>query len=310
MTAQPLPFEVTAPSSAIPDALRQAILRALSKEADGRQDNAKEFFAELSSGGGITVDEPAAVSSDLARAGTAAMAAAPDFAAMAGTAGPVSPPVAAPPQHQPHAAPAMAAPVAAPPPPQPQKSGGGKGLIIGLVAIGGLLLIGIVVVAAQQMKPSSEEDQPLTNPFTSTSGQTTIAPQVDPTGSAPTEATGTGDTPDPSPKPTSKPTSKPTTGPKPTTKPTTKPQADGCPACISAAQSGNIMGAAAAMRRCTDPVGRSTCQKRARGNAARAAQSAARNGNCAQAKAIQNAARGMGAGSGALEGALNGTSCK
>ncbi|HMR76446.1 MAG TPA: serine/threonine-protein kinase, partial [Polyangiaceae bacterium] len=76
MTAQPLPFEVTAPTSAIPEALRAAILRALAKERESRQDSAKEFFAELSGGGGITVDEPAG-SQDPAKAGTAAMAAAP-----------------------------------------------------------------------------------------------------------------------------------------------------------------------------------------------------------------------------------------
>lgn len=304
MTAQPLPFEVTAPTSAIPEALRAAILRALAKERESRQDSAKEFFAELSGGGGITVDEPA-VSQDPAKAGTAAMAAAPDFAAMAGTAGPVSPPVAQ--AHAPVAPPVVhAAPhIPAPAPQQRGGGGGGKGLIVALAAVGGILLIGIVVVVAKQMKPSTDEDQPLTNPFTSTSGQTTIAPQIDTAataGSGAPEATGTGETPDTTPKP------KPT--PTPTPKPTPKPTADGCQACISAAQSGNIPGAAAAMRNCSDPALKSACQKRARGSAARAAQSAARNGNCAQAKAIQNAARGMGAGSPALESALNGTSCK
>ncbi|MEZ4222444.1 MAG: serine/threonine-protein kinase [Polyangiaceae bacterium] len=306
MTAQPLPFEVTAPSSAIPDALRTAILKALSKEREGRQGSAKDFYSELSSGGGITVDEPV-VSSDPARAGTAAMAAAPDFAAMAGSAGPVSPQMQAPMQAP--MAPPMAAAVAIPPSPGAQRSGGGKGLIIGLAGVGVLLLIGIVIVAAKQMKPSGVDDQPLTNPFTSTSGQTNIAPQIDTTGSTGSPDTSGDTPPDTAPKPTPKPTTtpKPTGTPAPTPKPT---GGGGCDACIAAANAGNIPGAASAYRSCTDANQKRTCQLRARGNAARAAQAAARNGQCAQAKAIQAAARGMGASSPGLEGALNGTSCK
>ncbi len=53
MTAQPFPFEQTGPMAAnIPPLMKTAILRSLSKDADQRQDTAKQFYAELSGAGG------------------------------------------------------------------------------------------------------------------------------------------------------------------------------------------------------------------------------------------------------------------
>ena len=77
MTVQPIPFEVSAPAKHIPEGMRKAILRALSKHKEDRQPTAREFFAELSDGGRMTVESHP----DHSASGTAAMAAAPDFAA-------------------------------------------------------------------------------------------------------------------------------------------------------------------------------------------------------------------------------------
>jgi eukaryotic-like serine/threonine-protein kinase len=299
MTAQPLPFEATAPSTTIPPNMRAAILRALSKNREERQASTREFYEQLSGGGGITVEEQPV---SLGRAGTAAMAAAPDFNAFsAGGAPPVQPdPVHHHPGMSAGTPPAIAAPVV-PPPPMAKRGGSGKGLIIGLGAIGAVLLIGIVVVAAQQMKPD-DEDQPLTSPFGTESGQTTIAPQVE-TGSAPTASAEL--------PPPDETVVKPADKPQPTT--TSKPTVDtaqACDACISAASGGNIQGAAANYARCTDATKKAACSGLARRSAPDAAAAAARNGNCAQAKAIIAAATRMGAGGGRLDSALNGTACK
>src|SRR5262245_6988524 len=78
MTAQPLPFEVTAPSSSIPHGMRDAILKSLQKDRDKRQASARDFFAELSGGGRMTVTGETGVKVS-ASANTAAMEAAPDF---------------------------------------------------------------------------------------------------------------------------------------------------------------------------------------------------------------------------------------
>ncbi|MCA9593189.1 MAG: serine/threonine protein kinase [Myxococcales bacterium] len=315
MTAQPLPFEATAPATNIPEPMRKAILRSLSKDREDRQGTAKEFFSDLSSGGGITVDEVAPQS--LGSAGTAAMAAAPDFAAISagGGGGPASPAPMSPPVHAPamqHSPPAVAVP---PPPPATGKSGGGKGLIFGLAGVGAILLIGIVVVAARQMKSDSNDDQPLTNPFTSaSSGQTSIAPQVDPASSGSANTPDTPDTPDTTPTAnTSKPPTTNTGSKPPTTNTGSKPPVSNtaaCDSCISAAQSGNISGAASYYRSCTDAGKKASCSARARAAAPAAAKRAALNGQCGQAKAIIGAANAMGASSGQLSGALNGTSCK
>ncbi len=306
MTAQPIPFDATPSSSGIPESMRSAIMRALSKEKEQRQDTAKQFFEELSGGGGITVDAPAASGPvSLGSAGTAAMPAAPNFAAM-GAAAPAAP-----------AAPAGAPPVAAnvPPPPGPSrgKSGGGKGLIIGLGGLGLVLLVAIVIVVARGMKPS-EPDQALANPFSSaSSGATTIAPQVETgsTGSAASAPAPTETQPTATPKPvhTAAPATHQTSKPVATAKP--KPAANSaqaCSACIAAAQGGNISGAAANYSRCTDASAKQRCAALARARAPGAARTAAFNGNCRQAKAIAAAARAMGAATGALNAAI--ASCK
>src|SRR5688572_16251745 len=77
MTAQPIPFDVAAPSTAIPAGLRGAVMRALAKDRDQRHTSAREFFDELSGGGRITVE--GSPPPQQAGTGTAAMGAVPDF---------------------------------------------------------------------------------------------------------------------------------------------------------------------------------------------------------------------------------------
>ncbi len=314
MTAQPIPFDAAPNAASVPESMRAAIMRSLSKEKEQRQSSAKQFFEELSGGGGITVDAPATSGPpSLGSVGTAAMPAAPDFAAMAaGAAAPVAPM-----QPSPGVPPPVAA--AVPPPPAASRGGGGgKGLIIGLGGAGLLLLVAIIIVVARGLKPS-EPDQTLSNPFSSASGgATTIAPQVD---TAATGSTAAGDT-DAAPADTSTaPTAKTATtthtatavhtaAPTATAKPTATAAsgAAACSACIAAAQSGNVPGAAANYRNCSDPSAKSRCAAFVRSRAPATARTAAFNGNCSQAKAIAGAARAMGAGSGALNAAIK--TCK
>jgi hypothetical protein len=69
---------------------------------------------------------------------------------------------------------------------------------------------------------------------------------------------------------------------------------DPCGACISAASGGNIAGAGASFGACTDAAQKSHCAQLIRAGAPAAAQEAAFNGRCPQAKAI--AAAGQSAG--------------
>lgn len=304
MTAQPTPFEVAAPSRSIPQGMRDAILRALSKDRDKRQATCREFFSELSGGARMTVSQQQ--QKGLGGAATAAMPEMPDFGAAAA-------PMVAPPAHYqaPNTGPAVVAGVPAPPP--PAEKGGGKGLIIGLAAVGALLLVAMAVVAARSMKPD-EDEPPLAlggNPPAATTqggtlGEATIAPlgtQTDPPPAPATPDTATA-TPSATPTATSKTTSTSTSG-------TTKPPAvkDPCDACLAAASTGNASAASGHFAKCTDAAKKAACTAATKKNAKGAAEAAAKNGNCSQANAIIAAAKGMGAGSGLLDKALKGTSC-
>jgi predicted Ser/Thr protein kinase len=327
MTAQPAPMEVTAPTSSVPNHLRTAVMRALSKDRDQRQKSAQEFFAELSGGGGLTLNEP--IPASFGSAGTAEMAAAPDFGAAAAlaAAAPAGVPGVAPGAAVPQgAAPGGMAPAPVPAvQPPPARSGGdgglGKLLILGLVGLLGLLTIAIVVVVVRSMKPADEPEGPLANPFESSEPISVTSELPDAAAqAADSSAAGTAAAADATSAPTSTSTSPAATStsttpqPRPTSTSTSPPPSSGggnaCDACISAARGGNITGALASYRRCNDAGKKATCSDRARTRAAAAAKTAARNGQCPQAKAIITAAKAMGAGSGRLDGALAGTSCQ
>ncbi|HEY6725262.1 MAG TPA: serine/threonine-protein kinase [Polyangiaceae bacterium] len=315
MTAQPRPFEAVATGGSIPSAMRTAIMKALAKDPEQRQATARQFFEELTEGGRVTVDSGPGVSAGGSTA-TAAMAAAPDFAAQNYA-----------PQNYAPAQPAMTPPghvMAAPTPPmapRPGSSGGGKGLVIGLGAVGAVLLIAIVVVAITSLKP--EEDVPpieplATTPSTASGPAVEVDPEIAP--ETPTAATTDTSTPQETTTPTP-PTTKPTqqsstTSTKPPDPPRTSttgapasnttgsaPASGGggsCDACLAAARSGNIAGAASAFRSCSDPKGQQDCKTLVAGRATRAAEAASAAGNCQQVQAIAAAAAQMGAASGRL----------
>ncbi len=304
MSVQPIPFEVSAPAKNIPDGMRKAVLRALSKKKEDRQPTAREFFAELSDGGRMTVESHPDVGAN--PSGTAAMAQVPDFNA------PPSPMMNAP----------MSPPVMAGVPPSPMtsgrnnKSGGGKGLVIGLGAVGGVLLIAIGVLAARSM--SGAKDAPIVPLGTDVGGGsgslgTGAVQTLEPLASAAPDPVKTAPTAAPTDKVAPIEISKTGTGPASTgtTKSSTPaPAANACDACIAAASSGNISGAAADFARCTDAAKKAQCSQTARNNAPAAVKSAALNGNCGQAKAILAAAQSIGAASGKLGSSLAGSSCR
>jgi len=298
MSAQPIPFEVSAPAKNIPDGMRKAILRSLSKHKEDRQPTAREFFSELSDGGRMTVEQSHDRSSGGGSSGTAAMAQAPDFSMPAAMGSPMgSSPMLG-------MAPAVAA---VPPPPvggRGKQGGGGKGLVIGLGVTGLVLLIAIGVVAARSLKPT-----PDVVPITTLTAAPTTEPVVPIQPIAPTIPTdappATGTTPSSTaPVETFKPSVPKPTAPAPLT------GAKACDACIADANGGNISGAASNFSRCDDAAKKAQCTQAAKNNAPNAAKSAALNGNCPGAKAIIAAASGLGASSPRLNSALAGSTCK
>jgi eukaryotic-like serine/threonine-protein kinase len=301
MTAQPIPFEVSAPAKNFPDHMRKAILRSLSKDKEQRPTTARDFFTELSDGGRMTVEQP----KDAARSGTAAMEQAPNLMAPA----PVhpGPAYAAPiPHHPVGTGPAVAVPAA--PPMTRGKQGGGKGLVIGLGAMGGLLLVAIAIVAVKAMKP--EDDPPIADNPIPTSTGTLGGPgtaTVEPLGTAPPDVPPTPSTNEPASTATGG-TTKPAQGGGTGTKPPPTPAGDPCDACINAAKGGNISGAAAALNKCTDAAKKQLCSAHAKRGAQGAVKAQAFNGNCAGAQSIISAAAAFGADAQARKG-LEGSKC-
>jgi serine/threonine-protein kinase len=309
MTAQPTPFEVSAPSKSIPHGMRDAILKSLNKDRDKRQASARDFFAELSGGGRMTVTGETGPKAG-GSTSTAAMEAAPDFSAHS--------PAAAVPVYGPaggHGVPPTAPGVVAavPPPPAPTRGGqgGGKGLIIGLGAVGLALLVAMAVIAAKSMKPDPNDDIVIAPTNAATPPPTVFAPLIDASDTAtPTPTESPSATPDAA--ATTTPTSKPT-GTKPTPTASEKPAGGAdtaCDACIAAAKSGNVAGAKTNFDRCGDAAKKQLCTKEASRAAPQQIESAAKNGNCGAASVMINAGKAMGIPAARLEKALKGSSCK
>ena len=312
MSVQPIPFEVSAPSKNIPEGMRKAILQALSKNKEDRESSAREYFTMLSDGGRVTVESHPDIGG---HTGTAAMAQVPDFS-------PAVPAINNPPY--------AAGPPLVGVPPSPvtsgrNKSGGGKGLVIGLGALGAVLLVSIAVIAATSMGGKKDGDAEIIPLGQGAGGSSAAAPNAGPveldpliptsqpaTTTAPTAGTAppqsgtasppSGTTPPVEPVKTAPPVN---TGTKPTA-----PAVNPCDACIAAATAGNASAAAGNFSRCTDAAKKTQCSQAARNKAPNAAKVAALNGNCALASAIVTGAQKMGATSPALASALNGSSCK
>ncbi len=306
MMSQPRPFEATPVAGQIPESMRTAILRALSKNKEDRQSSVTQFYEELAGAGAVSA--PVAV----AHTGTAAMAAPPifDSPGPAKTAAMPSPMTSGPSTAQ---AVATAVPI-------PERRGGGnKGLVVGLASVGGLLLIGMAVIGVRSMKTNDVPDAP---PAQAAPPVATVAPVPVETAAAQT-ATPEPDQPAQPEPPThttashtgsTTTTHATTTAPKPTatTEPAhtseKPPSGNECAACIAAASSGNFTAAASAYRSCSDPGQKAQCSGMIKSRAGSAVQTAAFNGNCAQAKAMAAAAQSMGVSAGAFAKAL--AACK
>jgi tRNA A-37 threonylcarbamoyl transferase component Bud32 len=306
MTAQPMAFEVAAPTSTIPSNLRGSVMRALSKDREQRQSSAREFFDELSGGGRITVEggPPTAAQTT----GTASMDAVPDFGAPAPM-----------PMHVARAAAPTPGPAVANIPHQyggvqrPPK-GGGKGLLIGLGILGVVLLSAMAVVAARSLG-SSTEYQPEIALGAPTD---TAAPTAAGTATAPATATTFAplETPPPDPGPVAS-TTTPTpteaaggktgTTPKP---PQQQPAGGGCDACLSQVSAKNYQAAARSFQSCNDDAKKVACRVALQRVAYPEARDAANLGDCKKAQAIIAAASAMGAASKRLQSVLDTPSCK
>ncbi len=304
MTAQPIPSEVSAPAKNIPEGMRLAILKGLSKDRDHRPGTAREFFTELSDGGRMTVEANAAETAAAARTGTAAMGAVPAFIS--------APAHGAPAMGQPHPTPMAVAAAPAPPARTQSGSGGGKGLIFGLVGIGAILLGAIVIVVIKANKPQDDTLPQIPIPTGAAAAATqppaNIPPDPIPSDPTPVPPQASGGTTSASGSAGKGPT--PSTGGKPagTGTVTTPPKGDGCDACKAAAAGGNASAAAGAMARCTDEGKKAECKavlQRTSGNAVR---QAALLGQCDRARQIVNAAAGLGIKTAA--NGLKGTSCQ
>ena len=307
MSVQPIPFEVSAPSKNIPDGMRKAILQALSKNKEDREPSAREYFTELSDGGRVTVESHPDVGG---ATGTAAMAQVPDF----------SPPVAPMMMNPPHLGGGQPVAAGFPPPPmtsgRANKSGGSKGLVIGLGAVGAILLVSIAVLAARSLGDKTNggdaEIIPLgtaTTPPTTTAAPTTLEPLV-PTPTTPPVAESAPPSASVPPVDPVKTSATPVTNGTKPAPPAPLSGAKACDACLAAASSGNASAVAGNLSRCDDPAKKAACTKAVKNAVPGFVTAAARNGNCQGAKGAMGAAQAMGASSPALASALNGTSCK
>jgi serine/threonine-protein kinase len=281
MTAQPIPFEATPVSAQIPQAMRAGILRSLAKNREERQSTAKQFYDELAGDASAPAPQPASGST-----GTAQMPAPPAFGAAQAMGNAKT-------AAMPSTGSAVAVPAAQPAPAFAPPKSGGKGLVFTLAGVGGVLLIGIVIVAARSMKPKGA-DAPAAPIDVAPAPVTTVAAQppepAEP--AAPTAAPAAPTAPPEHPAGTPSKTGTGTTGTGTAAKP--PPSKDPCAACIAAASGGNIAGAGASLGACTDAAQKSHCAQLIRSGAPSAAQEAAFNGRCPQAKAI--AAAGQSAG--------------
>jgi serine/threonine-protein kinase len=317
MTAQPIPFEVSAPAKNIPEEMRKAILKGLSKDREQRFNSAREFFSGLSDGGRVTVQASSADTA-AARTGTAAMDAVPAFA----TSSPVHSPSSGG-GHPPSPTPMAVAAAPVPPPPARSRGGGGggKGLIFGLVGVGAVLLGAILIVLVRSNKPADTDLPPLQLPTATPAASTGQGTEtLEPLDKAPPEDTAATTATPPTTGGTSAttPVAKPAGG-STTTKPTgtggtssgttaPPPKGDPCDQCKAAASSGNATAAASALNRCTDEGKKAECKSILQRSAAGAVKSAALQGQCDKAKQLIAAAAAAGV-KGAERG-LAGSSCK
>jgi serine/threonine-protein kinase len=319
LTAQPTPFETSPLSTAIPPAMKQAIMRALAKDRAQRQASVRQFYEELAAGGaGVGVASPQLPT---AHGATVAVPTPPGIPSYGGsppgaawTGGPSQP-----------GFPRVAHPTPAggqtfPTSPQPQAQApqrqGGKGLIIGLASAAAVLGVIAVVILARQLR--SPGDPP---PVTQASTAVAVGPEKTPEPPAATEVSGgkpsapaetsgksTGGSGEPvGTKPAAQPVRRPPPSASAPPPPPPAPTVSGEAACTEAkrlADNGDEAGAVRTFGTCFGPG-----HVAARIAIARSAQDAVRrrvfNGDCAGARALLDSLHAIGAAGGA-EAVLNG----
>jgi serine/threonine-protein kinase len=277
MTAQPSPFEDSPTMTDIPGKMKTAIFRALSKKPDDRQSTVREFYEELSSGGGrlkTGVMSP----HDGPRGSQLPSAPGPAKTEMGVAAAPAFEQA---PQASYAPAPVAAAPMPYTPPAPHGQAAGGKsggsntGLIAAAGVVGLIVVVAIIMIIVKMNKPSGDPNVTLTVPTGGVSAGTVAPLDTPPTASVATTAT----------------TVKPTVTAAP-------PALTGDAACTEAkkqANAGNVAGAAAIMKGCSGS-GRSGAEAAIKTNTRISATRAARNNNCSQARSIAAAGNAYGAG--------------
>ncbi len=333
MTAQPRPFEVVAPQIKIADGVRQAILRALSKEVDQRQASAGQFFTELSAGlkTGAEATPIAGAAAGMPYQATAAMPEMPGF----GGSSPMSPagyspatkPVASTVANA-AVSPAAAMPMIA----APRRGGSKTGLVLGLSGAGVVAVAVLVIVLVRSNKPTDDpgilgsaassstasaapatlsaeipQDNAAQVPAqTPQPAEPTLPTQRKPPGKT-TTAASTGSATKVAPQVSSTPSPTPSTPSTPPVQPTQPPAQNNaaCDSCITAASSGDLPNAARYYAQCTDSAGKQRCGGKARTGAMIAAKNASARHDCGAARAIQSAAASMGAGSPQTDAIVN-----
>ncbi len=259
MSAQPFPFEATPLGATIPPKMKDAVMRALSKDVAHRPQTARDFFEELSTGGarmsvlGLAPGGVAAIPTHPGAGGTAMFAAGSAASRAGGTqVGEPLFPDAMPPGATAPAktmagempAPAYGAhhggPTAggqaypAPPPHAAPKKGGGGGLaIVGVLAF---LLIGGVAGGFFYLKGKPSDDEGPTASIPTSTGKKKDPPEEGTTSGGESATTGGGDssasptaTTEASGAPSATPSAEPSSTPssEPTTQPTTNPTGPG-----------------------------------------------------------------------------------
>jgi serine/threonine-protein kinase len=287
MTAAPHPFDAIPTAGNVPPSMRQAILRALSKNPNDRQPDVRHFYEDLASGGAGVATAPPIVVAHPGAGGTAAMPATAAPVAVGSNPSFAQHPVA-------HATPGGQAFPAPPPAPAAATKGGGKGLIIGLASAAAVLGVIGVVIMAKQMRP--KDDIAVSSPTTAPTVAPTAAPTIVP---IPTD----NDKDEPGPSKggagSTVPATKKGTTPPPASSPATPPPPalTGDAACAEAkrlADNGDAGGAARVFANCSGAGAGA-----AKNAISKAAPDAVRrrifNGDCKGAKALLDSLTAIGA---------------
>ena len=264
MTAQPFPFEATPLSNSVPPKMKAAVMRALSKSADERQQSVREFYEELTLGAGprlSALGTASRASGDAATSGTAMMPARSGQTQIGEPLFPGGAPAAAGRtmldqaplpvgvvQAQGHPTTGSGQVFQAPPPPPVKK--GSTPLIAG---VAGVAVIGLVIaVFALKGSDGGEDTKPIALPGSASA--VTVAADPVPSGATPSTPSGEPD------KQPTKPTQGTGTAGHASTGTTSKPPAgnaqaeEECKAAMNLAAGGNTVLAAGRYAKCDGPT--------------------------------------------------------